>query len=106
MREGGRHRSALVNGSGELAKKVERKKLSLRDENRHLDIKKEINYKKSALIHRYWTHYVNSKLRQIAKRASSKEFDPNWVGSSYAKANGMAVQTLVRETYRQTRSSR
>ena len=42
-REGGRHKSAKIHGSDELAKKVERKKLSIRDENRHLDVKKEIN---------------------------------------------------------------
>jgi hypothetical protein len=46
-REAGRHKSAKIHGSDELAKKVERKKLSIRDENRHLDVKKEINYKMS-----------------------------------------------------------
>ena len=48
-REGGRHKSAKVHGSDELAKKVERKKLSLRDENRHLDVRKEVNYSMSDL---------------------------------------------------------
>ena len=36
-REGGRNRSLWVHGGYELAKKVERKKMSARDENRHLD---------------------------------------------------------------------
>ncbi len=44
-REGGRGRSKRVRGSAELARQIERKKLSLRDENRHLDVKKEINYR-------------------------------------------------------------
>ena len=52
-REGGRNKSQAVHGSFELAKKIERKKLSLRDENRHLDIKREVNYRMSDLIDRY-----------------------------------------------------
>ena len=44
-REGGRNRSVRVHGSFELAKKVERKKLGLRDENRHLDIRREVNFR-------------------------------------------------------------
>ena len=39
-REGVRNRSLSVHGSHELAKKVLRKRLSARDENRHLDIKR------------------------------------------------------------------
>ena len=38
----------------ELAKKIERKKMSIRDENRHLDVKREVNFRMSALIDRYW----------------------------------------------------
>ncbi len=53
-REGGRNRSLSVHGSHELAKKILRKKLSARDENRHLDVKKEVNFRMSALIARYW----------------------------------------------------
>ena len=60
-REGGRHKSAKVHGSDEFAKKVERKKLSLRDENRHLDVRKEVNYSMSDLIDRYWLHYGSKK---------------------------------------------
>ena len=52
-REGGRNRSLIVHGSHDLAKKILRKKLSSRDENRHLDIKKEVNFRMSALIDRY-----------------------------------------------------
>ena len=39
----------------------------LRDENRHLDIKREVNFRMSALIDRYWTHYG------IKKRSASRE---------------------------------
>ncbi len=60
-REGGRNRSQRVHGSHELARKIERKKMSIRDENRHLDIKKEINFRMSELIDRYWEQYGAQK---------------------------------------------
>src|SRR5215471_18271049 len=60
-REGGRNRSVRVHGSHELAKKIERKKMSLRDENRHLDIKREVNFRMTALIDRYWDEYGSKK---------------------------------------------
>jgi integrase len=41
--------------------------MSVRDENRHLDVKREVNFRMSALIDRYWTHYV------IKKRSASRE---------------------------------
>ena len=50
-----------VHGSFELARKIERKKLSARDENRHLDVKREVNLRMLALIDRYWTHYGMKK---------------------------------------------
>ncbi len=65
--EGGRNRSVRVHGSFELARKIERKKLSARDENRHLDVKREVNLRMSALIERYWTHYG------IKKRSADRE---------------------------------
>jgi len=49
-REGGRNRSIRVHGSHERAKKIERKKMSARDENRHLDMRREVNFRMSALI--------------------------------------------------------
>jgi len=36
-------KSLLVHGSFDLAKKIERKRLSARGENRNLDIKREVN---------------------------------------------------------------
>src|SRR5277367_3877607 len=56
-REGGRNRSLQVTGGLELAKKIERKKMSARDENRHLDVKKEINFRMTDLIDRYWQNF-------------------------------------------------
>jgi hypothetical protein len=74
-----------VRGSAELARKIERKKMSARDENRHLDVKREINYRMSALIDRYLTHYGNKKLSADRERAFWRVSDPNWVGASYAR---------------------
>src|SRR5260370_1057944 len=66
-RQGGRHKCVVVHGGYELARKVERKKMSVRDENRHLDIKREVNLRMSTLIDRYWTHYG------IKKRSADRE---------------------------------
>jgi integrase len=60
-REGGRNRSTVVHGGHELARKIENKKKSLRDENRHLDVRKEINFRMSALIDRYRDQYGSRK---------------------------------------------
>ncbi len=66
-REGGRNKSLRVRGSHELAKKILRKRMSVRDENRHLDVKREVNFRMSALIDRYWNQYG------IKKRSASRE---------------------------------
>ena len=68
-REGGRNKSLLVRGGHELAKKIERKKLSARDENRHLDVKREINFRMSALTDRYWREYGSKKLSADREKA-------------------------------------
>lgn len=68
-REGGRNRSLQITGGLELAKKIERKKMSARDENRHLDVRKEINYRMTDLIDRYWENFGSKKAsadREIA----------------------------------------
>jgi len=44
---GGRNRSVRENGPYELAKKIERKRMSVCDENRHSDVRHEVNFKKS-----------------------------------------------------------
>jgi hypothetical protein len=67
-REGGRLRSTRVHGPRELAKKIERKRLSARDENRHLDIKREVNFRMSVLIDRYWDEYGSKKRSQDRER--------------------------------------
>jgi integrase len=51
----------MVHGSHELARKIERKKMSARDENRHLDIKRELNFRMTALIDRYRDEYGSKK---------------------------------------------
>jgi integrase len=66
-REGGRNKSLRVHGAHELARKIERKKMSARDENRHLDVKREVNFRMTALIDRYWTQYG------MKKRSASRE---------------------------------
>ena len=66
-REGGRNKSQRVRGSHELAKKIERKKMSVRDENRHLDIKREVNFRMTILIDRYEIHYG------LKKRSADRE---------------------------------
>ena len=60
-REGGRNKSIRIRGPRELAKKIERKKMSTRDENRHLDVKREVNFRMSTLIDRYWEKYGAKK---------------------------------------------
>lgn len=77
-REGGRNRSTWVHGSHELAKKIERKRMSARDENRHLDIKREVNFRMSKLIERYRAEYSVKKKARSARRASST----GWIESS------------------------
>jgi len=71
-REGGRNRSIRVHGSHELAKKIERKKMSARDENRHLDVRREINFRMSALIARYQDEDAGKKKSWNAKKAFLK----------------------------------
>ena len=68
-REGGRNKSQTVHGCHELAKKIERKKMSARDENRHLDVKREINFRMSALIDRYWEQYGSRKKSQDREKS-------------------------------------
>jgi integrase len=41
--------------------------MSVRDENRHLDVKREVNFRMSALIDRYWIHYG------VKKRSANRE---------------------------------
>lgn len=43
----------IVRGSYEPARKIERKKLSTRDEHRHLDVRRVANCHMSTLIDRY-----------------------------------------------------
>jgi integrase len=110
-REGGRNRSQRVHGSYALAEKIERKKMSLRDENRHLDVKHEINYRMSALLDRYWTEYGSKKrsadrehsiiegIRASLGKLFVREVDGVAVGKWYASLTGerkLSAGTAVR----------
>ena len=95
-REGGRHRSVWVHGSHELAKKIERKKLSARDENRHLDVRREVNFRMSALISRYEDQYARKK-RSWSREKSILEGIRREVGKLFVReVDGSAVQQWYR----------
>jgi integrase len=90
-REGGRNRSIRVRGSHELAKKVERKKMSARDENRHLDVKREVNFRMTALIDRYKDEY-GSKKKSSDRESSVLEGIREELGSMFVReVDGRAV---------------
>ena len=91
-REDGRQKTKRIRGSYDLARKVLRKKLSTRDENRHLDVKKEINYRMSELIDRYWTHY-GSKKASADREKSIVEGIRSEMGRKFVReVDGVAVQ--------------
>jgi len=90
-REGGHNRSLRVHGGFELAKKIERKKMSTRDENRHLDVRKEVNLRMSALIDRYIDEYGNQK-RSADREKSILEGIRSELGSLFVReVDGIAV---------------
>src|SRR5580704_1616053 len=90
-REGGRNKSLWVHGSHELARKIERKKMSVRDENRHLDIKREVNFRMSKLIDRYWDHY-GAKKRSASREKSVLEGIRDELGKQFVReVDGVAV---------------
>src|SRR5579863_6473768 len=91
-REGGRNRSTRVHGSHELARKIERKKMSVRDENRHLDVKREVNFRMSSLIERYTKEYGNKK-KSSDREKSILERIGQELGDYFAReVDGPAVQ--------------
>jgi len=90
-REGGHNRSVRVRGSYELAKKIERKKMSARDENRHLDVKHEVNFRMTALIDRYREEYGRKK-KSFDRESSVLEGIRNELGSMFVReVDGRAV---------------
>ena len=91
-REGGRNKSLRVRGSAELARKIERKKMSARDENRHLDVKREINYRMSGLIDRYLTHYGNKKLSADREKSILEGIRTELGRTFVREVDGVAVQ--------------
>src|SRR5262245_115757 len=91
-REGGRNRSVRVRGPYELAKKVERKKMSSRDENRHLDVKREVNYRMSALIDRYWDQCGSLKRSRDRERSILEGIRAEVGGLFVREVDGAAVE--------------
>jgi integrase len=90
-REGGHSRSLRVHGGYELAKKIERKKMSARDENRHLDVRKEVNFRMSALIDRYIEQYGRKK-RSADREKSILEGIRSELGTLFVReVDGVAV---------------
>jgi hypothetical protein len=86
-----RQKSVRIRGF-DVAKKVQHKKLTNRDENRHLDVKKEIDYKMSDLIDRYWTHY-GSKKASADREKSIVEGIRSELGRKFVReVDGIAVQ--------------
>jgi len=91
-REGGRARSVIVHGSARLAKKIEDKKLTVRAENRHLDVKKQINYRMDDLLDKYWTQY-GVKKKSADREKSIVEGIRSALGRMFVReVDGMAVQ--------------
>ena len=90
---GGKEEETRACGSAAhmLARRIERKKMSVRDENRHLDVKREINFRMSALIDRYWTHY-GLKKRSASRERSVLDGIRSELGSSFVREiDGIAV---------------
>jgi integrase len=77
--------------------------MSVRDENRHLDVKREVNFRMSALIDRYWKHYGEKK-RSAGREKSILDGIRSDLGHSFVReVDGVAVSrwyedlTAVRE---------
>ena len=91
-REAGHHRSLTVYGPRELAKKIERKRMSARDENRHLDIKKEVHFRMSELIERYERQYAKKKLSYSRERSILEGIRSVFRGRFVREIDGAAVE--------------
>jgi len=81
-----------------LAKKVLRKRLSARDENRHLDIKREVNFRMFALIDRYWEQYASKKKSQHAVNEVGRGPAHHSHGSRFGVTRGASASLTWRPT--------
>jgi len=95
-REGGRHKTQWVHGSHELAKKIERKRLSLRDENRHLDIKREVNLPMRKLVDRYEEEYSKHKKSYERERSILENIRKQLGGCFVREVDGPMLQAWYR----------
>jgi len=91
-REDGRLRSLSISGPRELARKIERKRLSARDENRHLEIKKEVRLPMKALIDRYEEQYARRKRSYSRERAVLENLRRVFRGSFVHQVDGVAIE--------------
>jgi integrase len=96
-REQGRNRSLRVHGSHELAKKIHRKKLSARDENRHVDVKREANYRMTTLIDRYTKQYGIGKLSHSREKSVLKGIRKQFGALFVREADGVAIDRWYRD---------
>jgi len=70
--------------------------MSVRDENRHLDVKREVNFRMSALIDRYWDEY-GSKKKSADREKGIIERIRRELGTLFVReVDGSAVQRWYR----------
>lgn len=82
---------ARLENAARHAKKIQRKKMSARDENRHLDVKREVNFRRTTLIDRYREEY-GSKKKSSDRESSVLEGIRNELGSMLVReVDGQAV---------------
>jgi integrase len=79
-----------------LAKKIQRKKLSARDENRHLDVKKEINFPMTALTDRYTRQYGSQKASHNREKSILKGIRKQLGHLFVREADGIAIDGWYR----------
>ena len=83
-------KSLTVHGAFALAQKIERKKMSVRDENRHLDVKAGKSTSECReLIERYRTQYGDKKtFRRQGEKHPRQLSNLKWAGCSSGKLTG------------------
>ena len=83
--------SLNVHGSHELATKILRKKLSAGDENRHLHVKKEVNFRMTALIDRYREQYGRKKKSWNREKSILEDIRKEFGSRFVREADGAAI---------------
>lgn len=78
------------------ARKIERKKMSARNENRHLDVKREVNFRMSALIDRCWSEYASIKISSDRETSILERIRRELGNYCLREVDGPAVQRWYR----------